>query len=196
MTHTVASLFVRTSPLAVITVAGLLDILMVSNSAESRSFLLTLCIFAPESTTNSLSSRSFVDAAGRTHFSAGEKNVVLSFALSFVNFSGKIPSLALGAQLLSSSLLLRPILKFHSVGTALMRNFDLFLQAMVLCFLGYLLDVAKTVCIELVGLIPKLYVLGVTRYFTLFGSPDGSESCETHPTAAHFFLTIATAPLS
>ena len=135
---------------------------MVSNSADSRSFLLTICMFVPESTTNSLSSGSFVAAAGRTHFSAGEKNVVLSFALSFVIFFGKIPILALGAQLLSSSLLLRPILKFHTVGTALMRNFDLFLQAMVLCFLGYWLDVARTVCIVLVELIPKLYASGFT----------------------------------
>ena len=76
LTYTVASLLVRTSPLAVITVVGLLDVLMVSNSAESRSLLLTICIFAPESTTNSLSSRSFVDAAwsthGSTHSSAGK----------------------------------------------------------------------------------------------------------------------------
>ena len=40
--------------MAVITVVGLLDVLMVSNSAELRSRLLTVYILAPESTTNFL----------------------------------------------------------------------------------------------------------------------------------------------
>ena len=69
---TVASSLVCTSPLAVITVVGFLDILMVSNSAELRSVLLTTCILDPESTTNSLSSGSFIDATSNTHSSEGE----------------------------------------------------------------------------------------------------------------------------
>ena len=72
LTYTVASSLVCTSPLAVNTVVGLLDVLMVSNSAEQRFRLLTTRILAPESTTNTLSSGSFVDAAGSTHSSAGE----------------------------------------------------------------------------------------------------------------------------
>ena len=72
LTYTVASSLVCTSPSAVITVVGLLDVLMVSNSAELRSFLLTICKLPPESTTNSISSGSVVDAAGSTHSSAGE----------------------------------------------------------------------------------------------------------------------------
>ena len=64
LTYTVASSFVGTSPLAVTTVVGLFETLTVSNSAELRSFLLTMCLLAPESTTNSLSSRFIVDAAG------------------------------------------------------------------------------------------------------------------------------------
>ena len=81
LTCTVAS---RTSPLAVITVVGLLWCPhgLQLNSAELRSFSLTICILTPESTTNSLSSSSLAEALGRTHFSAGEKNVALSFALS------------------------------------------------------------------------------------------------------------------
>ena len=59
LTYTLASPLVCTLPLAVITVVGLLDILMVSNSAELRSFLLTISILAPESTTNSLFFRLF-----------------------------------------------------------------------------------------------------------------------------------------
>ena len=50
LTYTVASSLVCTLPLAVITV----DVLMVSNSAELKSLLLTVSIPAPESTTNSL----------------------------------------------------------------------------------------------------------------------------------------------
>ena len=40
---------------------------MVSNSADSRSFFLTMCILAPESTTNSLSSGSFQQVWYRPH---------------------------------------------------------------------------------------------------------------------------------
>ena len=46
---------------------------MVANSAELRSFLLTICILVPESTRNS----SLSEALWRAHFSAGEKNVAL-----------------------------------------------------------------------------------------------------------------------
>ena len=81
LTYTVASSLVCTSPLAVITVVGFLDILMVSNSAELRSCLLTICIPVSESTTNYLSSGSFVDAAGSTHSSAGKWNVTLSLCI-------------------------------------------------------------------------------------------------------------------
>ena len=51
LTYTVASSLLCTSPLAVITIIGLLDVLMVSNSAESRSLFLTIYMLAPESTT-------------------------------------------------------------------------------------------------------------------------------------------------
>ena len=70
--HTVASSFVSTSPLAITTVVGFLEALSVSNLVELRSFVLTMCMLAPESTTNTLSSGSIVDAAGKTHSSEGE----------------------------------------------------------------------------------------------------------------------------
>ena len=54
-----------------------------SNSAEFKSFLLIMCIDAPESTTNSLSSGLRVDGAGRHQFSEGEKNAVLCFSFNF-----------------------------------------------------------------------------------------------------------------
>ena len=46
-------------------------------------FLLIICIDAPESTTNSLSSGLIVDGAGKHQFSEGEKNAVLFFSLNF-----------------------------------------------------------------------------------------------------------------
>ena len=46
---------------------------------NSKPFLLIMCIDAPESTTNSLSSGLVVDGEGRHQFSKGEKNVVFVF---------------------------------------------------------------------------------------------------------------------
>ena len=82
LTYTVASSCVCTSPLAVMSVAGLHDVAIVSISAEFKSFLLIICIDAPESTTNSLSSGLIVDGAGRHQFSEGEKNVVFCFSFN------------------------------------------------------------------------------------------------------------------
>ena len=69
-----ASSCVCTSPLAVITVVGLLDVVTVSNSAEFESFLLIMCMDTPEST---------VDGAGRHQFSESEKNAVSCFSFNF-----------------------------------------------------------------------------------------------------------------
>ena len=72
---------VSTSPLAVTTDVGHQEILTVSSSAELRSFLLIMCIDAPESTTNSLSSCLILDGEGRHHFSVSEKNAALRLSL-------------------------------------------------------------------------------------------------------------------
>ena len=85
-----------------------------------------MCMDAPESTTNSLCSGFIVDGAGKLHSSVDEKKVVLSVSFELVDIIGQSPRVSAGASLLSFSLLLRPILKFHSVGTALVRNFDLY----------------------------------------------------------------------
>ena len=84
-----------------------------------------------------------MDAAGKLHSSVGEKNVVFSF-FELIDILDKSPRISAGASLLSFSLLLRSVLKFHSVGSALTRKFDLFfISAMSLCFLGCLLDAAQ-----------------------------------------------------
>ena len=75
--HAIASTCVCTSPLAVVTILGLHDSVKVSISAFLKSCMLIMCIDAPESTTNSLSSGFNVDA-GRHVFSGDEKNATLS----------------------------------------------------------------------------------------------------------------------
>ena len=65
------------------TIVGLHDFVKVSISASFKSFLLIMCIDAPESTTNSRSSGLRVDA-GRHLFSEGEKNVALFFSFNFI----------------------------------------------------------------------------------------------------------------
>ena len=79
LTYTVASSCVCTSPLAVMTIVRLHDFVKVAISALLRSFLLIMCIDAPESTTNSRSSGVRFDA-GRHLFSEGEKNAALFFS--------------------------------------------------------------------------------------------------------------------
>ena len=82
----------------------------------TQSFLLIMCIDAPESTTNSRSSGLRVDA-GRHLFSESEKNVALSCSFKFNTLSASFHA----ASRAPCSCLLRPILKFWSVGAALMR---------------------------------------------------------------------------
>ena len=57
----------------------------VSISASLKSFLLIICIDAPESTTNSRSAGLRIDA-GRHLFSEGEKNVALSCSFNVNTF--------------------------------------------------------------------------------------------------------------
>ena len=120
LTYTVASSCVCTSPLAVMTIVGLHDFVKVSISASLKSFLLIMCIDAPESTTKSHSSGLRVDA-GRHLFSEGEKNVAVMFLHEFQDTSWHFPRCFTGTLLLPFCLVLRPILKFRGVGAALMR---------------------------------------------------------------------------
>ena len=82
LTYTVASSYVCTSPLAVMTLVRLHDFVKVSISASLKSFLLIICIDTPELTTNSRSSGQRFDA-GRHLFSEGEKTVALSCSFNF-----------------------------------------------------------------------------------------------------------------
>ena len=106
LTYTLASSCVCTSPLAVVTVVGLHDFVKVSIPASFKSFLLILCIDAPESTTNSRSSGLMVDGAGRHLFSEGEKKVALFFSFHFSNTFGQPPRCFTGTSLLPSLSLL------------------------------------------------------------------------------------------
>ena len=83
-------------------------------------FLLIMCIDAPVSTTNSLSSGSRVDGAGRHLFSESEKNAVLFFFFHFCDNLGQLPRCFAGTSLLPFRLSLRPVLKFGSIEVTLM----------------------------------------------------------------------------
>ena len=65
------------------TVVGLLDVVKVSNSSEFKSFLLIMCIDAPESTTILFPKVLRFDGAGRHLFSEGEKKAALFFSFNF-----------------------------------------------------------------------------------------------------------------
>ena len=82
-----------------------------------------MCMLAPESTTNSLSSGFITDGAGRHHSLEGEKEVAVSFFFELQDVLGQSPRVSAGTSLLSFNLLLSPTLILQSVGTALMRNF-------------------------------------------------------------------------
>ena len=61
---------------------GVLDFRRVSSSPEFTSFLLSMCIDAPESTTNSHSSNCYEEGAGKTHASVRvERSIVLLLRL-------------------------------------------------------------------------------------------------------------------
>ena len=102
------------------TIEGLHDFVKVSMSASLKSFLLIMCIDAPESTTNSLSSGLRIDA-GRHLFSEGEKNVALSCSFNFNTFLASFHAASRAPCLLPLCLLQGSILKFWSVGATLMR---------------------------------------------------------------------------
>ena len=121
LTYTIASSFVCTSPLAVTTVIGLLDVVKVSISEEFKSFLLIMCIDAPDSTTNSLSSGLIVDGEGRHQFSISEKNVVLCFSLNFRRHLAIFHAASRAHRSCLFCLFLRLILKFWSIGVTLLR---------------------------------------------------------------------------
>ena len=99
---------------------------MVSNSAEERSFLLAICTLALESTTNSLTSGSLAEALGRTHFSAGEKNVALSFTLSLYICLARSQALLWAHRSCLSVSSWDQSSNFYNVGTSLMSRFDFY----------------------------------------------------------------------
>ena len=96
------------------------------NSAELRSFTLTICILGPESNANYLSSGFFVDAAKSTHSSAGKSNVALSFSVSLYMFLTRFQALLRAHRCCRSISSWDLSSKFHSEGTSLTRNFDIY----------------------------------------------------------------------
>ena len=124
LTYNVASSLVCTSPLAVITVVGLLNVVMVSNSAKVKVFLTDHMHTRPGINHKLSLLRRFCWRSRKYPLFCRREECSLLVRFEVVYFVGKIPSLALGTSLLSFSLFVGPILEFYSVGTSLMRNFD------------------------------------------------------------------------
>ena len=92
---------------------GLHDFVKISISASLKSFLLIICIDAPESTTNSRSSNFRIDA-GRHLFSEGEKNVALRCSINLKHIFGQLPRCFAGTLLATLSLLVNdPLILEH-----------------------------------------------------------------------------------
>ena len=110
-------------------------------------------------------------------------------------FFCKIPSLASGTSLLSFSLFMGPVLKFHSAGTSLMKNFDIyFSQRWSFLFPDTRMTLRRLSESYSFELVPRLRCMGFPRDF-LSWETSVSESCDTQPNCDTLF-TIATAFLS
>ena len=85
----------------------------------------------------------------------------------------------------------RSVLKFQSVGTSLMENFDLyFTQRRILIFLRCLLDARQPLWIVLVGVVPTLFL----PFLEIVVESGGSVSCDTQLNG-RTLIRIATALL-
>ena len=91
------------------TVVGVLDTRIVSRSAEFWSFLLCMCIEAPESTANTLPSGFVEDGAGRHQSS------------ELADTFGHFPHNCAGASFLSRDFFFRSVFKFGSMSATLER---------------------------------------------------------------------------
>ena len=116
--------------------------------------------------------------------------VECSFVVLFelVCVFGKVPSLASGTSLLSFSLFMGPVFKFHGVGTSLMLRFGLVVVPSDGPFCsrihaGRSVDwVNRTLRIG-----PKTFCTRFPRTVCLFWETNASESCETQPTCGTIF---------
>ena len=180
----------------------------VSNSALLGSFLLTMCMLALESATNSLSSVFIVDAAFNIHSSSGESNEALSSFFWAERCSWQVSTHLRGriALVLQSFLEICP----H---TSKRRDFAdeqlwlVFHQATDLEFLGCLLDAMQPSWIVLVELVPthlcalpgnrcRIWRLSVLWYTTQLSYTFHNNYCTFVITLFSAFCSMALQPSS
>ena len=121
------------------------------------------------------------------------RRIECSFFRFFVliDILGKSPRVSAGASLLSLGLFLRSVLKFHSVGTALMRTFDLcFVQRWTFVFSDGCLT-QRSSCESHSSNRPQNFV----SFREITTDSGGSASCDMQPNFRTLF-TRATALLS
>ena len=126
-------------------------------------------------------------------FLRGRVECSLVFFCELINEKRKIPSLASGTSLLSLSLFMGPALKFHSVGTSLMINFDIYFSQR---WSFRSPDTWRSVDLvnRTLWISSKTCCIGFHRDL-LPWETSASESCDTQPNCDTLF-TIATAFLS
>ena len=105
-----ASSLVYNSPLAVITVVGILDFGRVSGSAELKSFSISMCIDAPESTTNSRSCDFFEVAPLPMRRSSGAERGLVP-GIEHISIYRQVPCFSAGTSFLVQGFLKCSILK-------------------------------------------------------------------------------------
>ena len=153
-----------------------------------------MCTLAPESTTNSLSYGSSVDAAGSTHSSAGKWNAALYFSLSLWMFLARFQDLLRAHRYCRSVSSWDLSSSFHSVGTSLMRNFDIYFSQRWSFLFQDTRMTQRRLCESYLWIGSKTFCIGLPRDF-LTWETSASESCDTQPNCDTLF-TIATAFLS
>ena len=168
------------------------------------------CAYSFLNQPQTLSSGSFVDAAGSTHLSrsreyppfsqpgvpifCGKVECSLVFLFEFVYLFGKIPRFASDTSLLSFSLFMGPFLKFRK-DLADEELWHLFFPTMVLSFLSRILAWRSVDSVNRTLWIGSMtFCIGFPRDFLPWES-SASESCDTQPNCATLY-TIATACLS
>ena len=118
---TCASSFVCISPLAVCTFMGFLDVRRVSSSQELKTFLLSMCIDAPESITKSRSSGFF--RKGCRHYPCFGRRVEGRLVLFFelVDTFRQVSCFSAGASFLLRGFLECPVLQFSRARIKILR---------------------------------------------------------------------------
>ena len=187
LTQTGASSLVSTSPLAVTTVVGLLRTPYGFQFGRVKVFPAD-SMHACSGVHHKFSFLQFYCGCGRQNPLFGWRTECsFFFSLSLLIVLASLHASPRAHRSCLLSLLLRSVLKFHSVGIALVRGFDLyFVGRWTFVFLGCLQDAAQILWIVLVGLVPRLLCPSVKSWQI----PAARSPAIHNPTVVHLSLLL------